>query len=144
VTVSRRIVRRQRTSPGDALPNSLHPVLRRVYGARGVRSPEDLELGLERFGLVMARGRTDRRAVGDVDHGAAGQGVLAGLDVETHALHVRQPGHAVGEASVASGLAGGRAWKKLVPARTARAFPFRYYAITTEGDNDLPEVPRCR
>jgi len=49
VTVSRRIVRRQRTSPGDALPNSLHPVLRRVYGARGVRSPDDLELGLERL-----------------------------------------------------------------------------------------------
>lgn len=28
--------------------------------------------------------------------------------------------------------------------RTARALPFRYYAITTEGDKDLPEVPRCR
>jgi len=49
VTVSRRIVRRQRTSPGDALPDSLHPVLRRVYGARGVRSPDDLDLGLERL-----------------------------------------------------------------------------------------------
>jgi len=31
------------------LPDSLHPVLRRVYGARGVRSPDDLELGLERL-----------------------------------------------------------------------------------------------
>ena len=49
MTVSRRIVRRQRTSTGDALPDSLHPVLRRVYGARGVRSPDDLELGLERL-----------------------------------------------------------------------------------------------
>ena len=49
MTVSRRIVRRQRTSPGDALPDSLHPVLRRVYGARGVRSPDDLDLGLERL-----------------------------------------------------------------------------------------------
>ena len=49
MTVPRRIVRRQRTSTGDALPDSLHPVLRRVYGARGVRSPDDLELGLERL-----------------------------------------------------------------------------------------------
>ena len=49
MTVSRRIVRRQRTSTGDALPDSLHPVLRRVYGARGVRSPDALELGLERL-----------------------------------------------------------------------------------------------
>jgi single-stranded-DNA-specific exonuclease len=49
VTVSRRIVRRQRTSTGDALPDSLHPVLRRVYGARGVLSPDDLDLGLERL-----------------------------------------------------------------------------------------------
>ena len=42
-------MRRQRTSTGDALPDSLHPVLRRVYGARGVRSPDDLDLGLERL-----------------------------------------------------------------------------------------------
>ncbi len=49
MTVARRIVRRQRTSSGDALPDSLHPVLRRVYGARGVRGPGDLDLGLERL-----------------------------------------------------------------------------------------------
>jgi single-stranded-DNA-specific exonuclease len=49
VSVARRIVRRPRTSSGDALPDSLHPVLRRVYGARGVRDPGDLDLGLERL-----------------------------------------------------------------------------------------------
>jgi single-stranded-DNA-specific exonuclease len=38
------------------LPDSLHPVLRRVYGARGVRSPDDLELGLERLLPVSSLG----------------------------------------------------------------------------------------
>ncbi len=56
MTVPRRIVRRRRTSTGDALPDSLHPVLRRVYGARGVRSPDDLELGLERLLPVSSLG----------------------------------------------------------------------------------------
>ena len=49
MTFARRIVRRQSMSPGDALPDSLHPVLRRVYGVRGVRGPGDLDLGLERL-----------------------------------------------------------------------------------------------
>jgi single-stranded-DNA-specific exonuclease len=43
-------------SPGDALPDSLHPVLRRVYGARGVRGPDDLDLGLERLLPVSSLG----------------------------------------------------------------------------------------
>src|SRR5690606_21486019 len=30
-------------------PASLHPVLRRVYGARGLQGPLDLDLGLERL-----------------------------------------------------------------------------------------------
>jgi len=56
VTIARRILRRPRMSPGDALPDSLHPVLRRVYGARGVRGPDDLDLGLERLLPVSSLG----------------------------------------------------------------------------------------
>ncbi len=56
MTFARRIVRRQGPSAGNALPDSLHPVLRRVYGARGVRSPDDLELGLERLLPVSSLG----------------------------------------------------------------------------------------
>lgn len=41
----------RRRAPGivDALPGSLHPVLRRVYAARGVRDPEELALELRRL-----------------------------------------------------------------------------------------------
>lgn len=41
----RRILRRP-TGGGDVLPATLHPVLRRVYAARGVRSAEELRLDL--------------------------------------------------------------------------------------------------
>jgi len=47
--IARRIVRRSTAPSGSALPASLHPVLRRVYAARGVHGPDDLELGLERL-----------------------------------------------------------------------------------------------
>ena len=47
--IARRIVRRPVSHPESALPQSLHPVLRRVYRARGVRGPQDLDLGLERL-----------------------------------------------------------------------------------------------
>jgi len=54
--IARRIVRRPvLTAPGD-LPASLHPVLKRVYGARGVRGAEDLELGLDRLLPVSSLG----------------------------------------------------------------------------------------
>jgi single-stranded-DNA-specific exonuclease len=45
----RRIVRRPVTGTMAGLPASLHPVLRRVYGARGVREAGDLELGLDKL-----------------------------------------------------------------------------------------------
>ena len=40
-----------RRAPGDAtaLPDTLDPVLRRIYAARGIRTHADLELGLERL-----------------------------------------------------------------------------------------------
>jgi single-stranded-DNA-specific exonuclease len=47
--IARRILRRSAAPTGSALPASLHPVLRRVYAARGVQGPDDLELGLERL-----------------------------------------------------------------------------------------------
>jgi single-stranded-DNA-specific exonuclease len=39
-------LRRRPAGPGDALPADLHPVLRRVYAARGVTCAEDLSLEL--------------------------------------------------------------------------------------------------
>lgn len=39
-------IRRRTADAEAALPGSLHPVLRRVYAARGVRTAEELELGL--------------------------------------------------------------------------------------------------
>ena len=45
----RRVVRRPLLQQGRELPATLHPVLRRVYGARGVGSAEDLDLSLERL-----------------------------------------------------------------------------------------------
>lgn len=39
----------RRTVPDVALPEDLPPVLRRVYAARGIAGPEDLDLGLSRL-----------------------------------------------------------------------------------------------
>jgi len=47
--VKRRPIERRPIPPEVTLPASLHPVLRRIYAARGVSSAEDLELGLERL-----------------------------------------------------------------------------------------------
>lgn len=47
--IPRRIVRRAVQGDSSALPSTLHPVLRRVYGARGLRRPEELELGLDKL-----------------------------------------------------------------------------------------------
>jgi single-stranded-DNA-specific exonuclease len=45
--LSLKVVRRE--SPEVALGAALHPVLQRVYAARGLKSPEELNLGLERL-----------------------------------------------------------------------------------------------
>jgi single-stranded-DNA-specific exonuclease len=47
--ITRRIVRRPVTTAPTGLPASLHPVLRRVYGARGVREAAELELSLDKL-----------------------------------------------------------------------------------------------
>ena len=53
----RRIIRRTSLADDAArLPQTLHPVLRRIYGARGVRGVEDLDLSLERLLPVSSLG----------------------------------------------------------------------------------------
>jgi len=55
--IHRRIVRRPIASDSvSALAESLHPVLRRVYGARGIRAAADLDLSLERLLPVSSLG----------------------------------------------------------------------------------------
>ena len=54
--ITRRIVRRPVTGNAAGLPASLHPVLRRVYGSRGLRDAGDLELGLDKLLPVSSLG----------------------------------------------------------------------------------------
>ena len=50
MTVVRRIVRRESRADLQALlPSTLHPVLRRVYGARAITGPDDLALRLDQL-----------------------------------------------------------------------------------------------
>jgi single-stranded-DNA-specific exonuclease len=56
--VSRTIHRRAQQA-GDTLPADLHPLLRRLYAARGVRGAEDLDLGLNRMIPVGQLGGID-------------------------------------------------------------------------------------
>jgi single-stranded-DNA-specific exonuclease len=54
--ITRRIIRRPVAGTTTGLPSSLHPVLRRVYGARGVREAADLELSLDKLLPVSTLG----------------------------------------------------------------------------------------
>lgn len=54
-----RIVRRSAVMPASAFPTTLHPVLRRVYSTRSVRSVDELELGLERLIPVRMLGNVE-------------------------------------------------------------------------------------
>jgi single-stranded-DNA-specific exonuclease len=54
--IVRRIVRRPVLQAATTLPASLHPVLRRVYGARGLRGADELDLGLDRLLPVSSLG----------------------------------------------------------------------------------------
>ncbi len=77
--------RRGLPSTPDALPAELHPVLRRVYRARGITAPEELELSLGRLppadevkgmdaavGLLTAALEQDRRILVVADFDADG------------------------------------------------------------------------
>jgi len=55
----RRILRRGGMAPTGVLPATLHPVLRRVYAARGVNGPDDLDVSLERLLPVGSLGGVD-------------------------------------------------------------------------------------
>jgi single-stranded-DNA-specific exonuclease len=59
--MSPREVRRRSVAPQTlaALPGNLHPVLRRVYGARDIHGPDDLDLRLERMLPVGSLGGID-------------------------------------------------------------------------------------
>ena len=46
--MTRRIIRRK-ASPETGLPESLSPLLRRIYAARGVQSPEDIDYALDKL-----------------------------------------------------------------------------------------------
>ncbi len=54
--IERRIIRRSLVAAPGVLPASLHPVLRRVYGARGVREAGELELTLDKLLPVSSLG----------------------------------------------------------------------------------------
>ncbi|MFL5273672.1 MAG: single-stranded-DNA-specific exonuclease RecJ [Anaeromyxobacteraceae bacterium] len=59
----RRILRRDpRLDLQAALPSTLHPVLRRVYGARGIAKPADLELRLDHLLPVSSLGGVEQAA----------------------------------------------------------------------------------
>src|SRR5690349_12142053 len=48
-----RTIRRRSFDGSEILPADLHPLLRRIYAARGVRDPQELQLGLD--GLIPVR-----------------------------------------------------------------------------------------
>ena len=51
-----RLTTRGRAELQAALPGSLHPVLRRVYGARSIAGPDELALRLDQL-LPVSEGR---------------------------------------------------------------------------------------
>lgn len=58
-----RTIRRRTVGTEAALPSDLHPLLRRIYAARGVQAPDELALSLDRLIPVRQLGGIDR-AVG--------------------------------------------------------------------------------
>ena len=74
----RPIRRREAVAPAvlAALPATLHPVLKRVYAARGVRTADDLELGLDRLLPVGTLDGVDAGAELLASHVARGARVL--------------------------------------------------------------------
>ncbi|MDH5228105.1 MAG: single-stranded-DNA-specific exonuclease RecJ, partial [Gammaproteobacteria bacterium] len=102
---TRRILRREsRADLQAALPSTLHPVLRRVYGARAISGPDDLALrldqllpvssldGVEAAAEMLADAHASRRrvlVVGDFD--ADGATSTALMMRQFHALGFEQP-----------------------------------------------------
>jgi single-stranded-DNA-specific exonuclease len=106
--IERRIIRRSLVAVPSGLPASLHPVLRRVYGARGVREAGELDLTLDKLLPVSSLGgmpaavdlllrchREGRRVlvVGDFD--ADGATSTAVMVRQLRRLGFREPGFLV-------------------------------------------------
>ena len=71
-------IRRRHQAAGLEGPGDLHPVLRRVYGARGVLSAQDLDLSLERLLPVSTLDGVERAAELLAAHRASGRVLVVG------------------------------------------------------------------
>ncbi|HUN73426.1 MAG TPA: single-stranded-DNA-specific exonuclease RecJ [Steroidobacteraceae bacterium] len=71
-------IRRREASPSALLGSALHPVLQRVYAARGLRSPLELSLALERLLPVSTLEGVDAAADLLVKHRRAGRVLVVG------------------------------------------------------------------
>lgn len=72
----RRPIRRREAAADCTVQASLHPVLRRVYAARGVRTDDDLELGLDRLLPVSTLDGVDAAAELLDSHSRRGSRIL--------------------------------------------------------------------
>ncbi|HKE97010.1 MAG TPA: hypothetical protein VKB34_22065, partial [Povalibacter sp.] len=57
--MNQRSIRRRSSAEGGQLPDSLHPLLRRLYALRGIQSADELALGLDRLIPVSRLGGID-------------------------------------------------------------------------------------
>jgi single-stranded-DNA-specific exonuclease len=74
--VRRRPIKRRAAGREEALPDSLDPILKRVYAARGATTAADLELGLERMLPVGSLDGVEAAAELVAQHVAAGNRIL--------------------------------------------------------------------
>lgn len=93
--MSARTIRRRVAAEGSALPEDLHPLLRRLYAARSVRSAQDLSLGLDRLIPVSQLGGIDAAVELLCRHYASGSRIVVVGDFDADgatstALVVRQ------------------------------------------------------
>ncbi len=71
-------IRRRTAAPSDGFGAEVHPVLRRVYAARGLNSGADLDLSLERLLPVSSLAGVDAAAALLAAHRAAGRVLVIG------------------------------------------------------------------
>ncbi|HMN44845.1 MAG TPA: single-stranded-DNA-specific exonuclease RecJ [Povalibacter sp.] len=88
-------IRRRTLQDDSALPSTLHPLLRRLYGSRGIASADALDLGLDKLIPVSQLGGIDRAVDVLCRHFTAGSRVMVVGDFDADgatstALVVRQ------------------------------------------------------
>lgn len=93
--MTERIIRRRPVAQDVTLPEDLHPLLRRLYAARNVRSAEDLKLTLDQLIPVSQLGGVDAAVALLCRHYAMGSGIVVVGDFDADgatstALVVRQ------------------------------------------------------